>query len=79
MREIQPEVVTQGIRMRVSQLFGHLKGILDEVEMEVMNGIKSSENLKLFLESIEGIQAQINEDVLDLVEEENGLVSEKIS
>lgn len=41
--------------MQVSQLFGRLKCILDEVEMEVMNGIKESDNLKVFLDSIENV------------------------
>ena len=78
MNQVQPQVVTQSIRIRVSQLFEKLKSQLDSVEIEVMNSIKNSNNLQQFLESAEKLQDEVNDNLIDFIEEENSLVTQKI-
>lgn len=53
MEEIQPQVVTQRIRIQVAHLFNQLRQELNEVEMDVMNSVKHSKTLKEFLEKSE--------------------------
>ena len=47
--------------------------------MEVMSGIKGSQTLQDFLDSSEALSEEVNDDIVDMIEEENGLVNEKIS
>ena len=46
--------------------------------MDVMQGIKNSDILQEFLESSERLQEDFSDDIIDLVEEENNIVGEKI-
>ena len=75
---MQPQVVTQGIRINVSQLFEKLKAQLDSVEIEVMDSIKQSATLQQFLESAERLQDEVSDNLVDFIEEENQLVTDKI-
>ena len=47
--------------------------------MDVMQGVKKSTTLRDFLDSSEALSEEINEDIVDMIEEENSLVNEKIS
>ena len=47
--------------------------------MEVMQGIKQSKTLQAFLERSEALQESVNDDIVDMIEEENSLVTEKVS
>lgn len=76
--QVQPQIVTQNIRIRVSKLFEQLKNQLDSVEVEVMDQIKRSETLQLFLESSERLQEEVNDNLIDYIEEEHDTVSDKI-
>ena len=46
--------------------------------MEVMKGIKNSIMLQEFLESAEKLQEDVSDDLIDMIEEENNIVSDKI-
>ena len=46
--------------------------------MEVMQGIKNSSMLQEFLESTEKLQEDVSDDIVDLIEEENTIVGDKI-
>ena len=43
-----------------------------------MNAIKKSDTLQVFLESAERLQDEVNDNLVDFIEEENALVSDKI-
>lgn len=43
-----------------------------------MNSIKNSNNLQQFLESAEKLQDEVNDNLIDFIEEENSLVTQKI-
>ena len=76
--QVQPQFVTQNIRIRVSKLFERLKAQLDAVEVEVMDSIKRSETLQQFLESSEKLQEEVSDNLIDYIEEEHCTVSDKI-
>ena len=44
-----------------------------------MKLIKQSNNLKEFLEKSESLQDSVNDEIIEMIEEENNLVSEKVS
>ena len=46
--------------------------------MEVMKGIKNSIMLQEFLESAEKLQEDVSDDLIDMIEEENNIVGDKI-
>ena len=46
--------------------------------MEVMQGIKQSAMLQEFLESAEKISEDVSDDIVDMIEEENTIVGDKI-
>ena len=79
LNEVQPQVVTQNIRIQVSQFFTELKQKLNDIEMDVMQSVKKSKVLHDFLDSSEALSEEINDDIIDMIEEENSLVNEKIS
>lgn len=43
-----------------------------------MNAIKKSNTLQQFLESAERLQDEVNDNLVDFIEEENSLVTDKI-
>ena len=43
-----------------------------------MTGVKQSKTLQTFLERSEALQESINDDIIDMIEEENSLVTEKV-
>ena len=43
-----------------------------------MHGVKHSKTLQAFLERSEALQESINDDIVDMIEEENNLVTEKV-
>ena len=47
--------------------------------MDVMQSVKKSKVLHDFLDSSEALSEEINDDIIDMIEEENSLVNEKIS
>ena len=47
--------------------------------MDVMQSVKKSKTLHDFLDSSEALSEEINDDIIDMIEEENSLVNEKIS
>ena len=44
-----------------------------------MHSVKGSKTLQAFLERSEALQESINDDIVDMIEEENSLVSDKVS
>ena len=44
-----------------------------------MKHIKKSSNLQAFLEKTDSLQESVNSDIVEMIEEENNLVSEKVS
>ena len=44
-----------------------------------MQSVKKSKTLHDFLDSSEALSEEINDDIIDMIEEENSLVNEKIS
>lgn len=47
--------------------------------MDVMQSVKKSKTLHDFLDSSEALSEEVNDDIIDMIEEENSLVNEKIS
>jgi hypothetical protein len=58
----------------VSQFFGRVKHLLDDVEMGVMSSIKHSDNLQSYLSSAEHLAHEISPDMVQMIEDENELL-----
>jgi hypothetical protein len=70
--------VTQSIRIQVSNYFSAIRKMFDELEMEVMMSIKHSSGLQNFLSSAEKLTERLNDEVIDLIEDENQKMEEKV-
>lgn len=77
--EIQPLALTQAIRVNVSQFFGRIKQLIDDIEMGVMSSIKHSVNLESYLSMAENIAQDISPEIVKIIEAENDLLEDKIS
>lgn len=55
-----------------------LKNELDKVEMLVMSGIKHSQTLGNFLETVEHLAEEFDDELCDTIEEEKNLIDDKL-
>lgn len=79
LEDVQPQAITQSIRIQVSNFFNKLKHMLDDVEMEVMSKIKASKNLHSYLEITEQLASEVSQEMVEMVEDEKSKLDEKLS
>jgi len=81
MEQTNPDLVKQQVRSMIGEFFSNLKGKVRELQRDVMENIKNSENLKNLEQTLEKSKEFIQHDKSqpDHYEKEKKIFDEKVS
>jgi len=78
MQDLTPDFISQMIQGKIKEFFAMIHKQLKDMERDLLMQIKSSAKLKDIAITIESLTSQFDEDLMEQLEQEKGILDEKV-